>query len=470
MLFFVFILIHIVFIINYTQRKIENDIQNQSRFMIKYSEKESIEPNECRQPNEVDFDAKPLVIALHPNSHKIFNWGSRKVIDIPNCDINCAYTKNFDKNSKRGDGLFHYFKNEKATKQCKHQKSIHYVMETWPEKDGFDIYAATESKSDVYASYYLYQYDLMKPPIKKETDYHATVFISNCEVVTSGRFEVIEELEKYGVKILKYGRCFKNILLAKGSDLYDIEDRVKTKLETMAKYKFNLAFENTILHGYISEKLWEPLMVGSVPVLIGPKNIHKFEPKQGSVLSLFDYKNVEELAKEIIRLSDNEKDYNKMLEWKKTGPSDSFLAMIEGNLGFWCQICISVADQFQQLPEVIDQVFVREYGKYYYKKVPLAHSLLKFKQNIYDAFEFDEPKYARVNEKEFSYNRDKLHQFQTKFITNVNFQPVRRRKKIYRIVRSGLNFEKTLWSGDSIDSNEKVKNMKQGERFDVIFV
>lgn len=37
----------------------------------------------------------------------------------------------------------------------------------------------------------------------------------------------------------------------------------------VAQYKFTLAFENAVCDDYITEKLWRPLIVGSVPVYYG---------------------------------------------------------------------------------------------------------------------------------------------------------------------------------------------------------
>lgn len=40
-------------------------------------------------------------------------------------------------------------------------------------------------------------------------------------------------------------------------------------LSFVARYKFTLAFENAICNDYITEKLWRPLVVGSVPIYYG---------------------------------------------------------------------------------------------------------------------------------------------------------------------------------------------------------
>lgn len=44
----------------------------------------------------------------------------------------------------------------------------------------------------------------------------------------------------------------------------------------VAKYKFTLAFENAVCDDYISEKLWRPLIVGSVPIYYGSPSFKVF--------------------------------------------------------------------------------------------------------------------------------------------------------------------------------------------------
>lgn len=41
----------------------------------------------------------------------------------------------------------------------------------------------------------------------------------------------------------------------------------------LAQYKFTLAFENAVCVDYITEKLWRPLIVGSVPVYYGSPSV-----------------------------------------------------------------------------------------------------------------------------------------------------------------------------------------------------
>jgi len=40
-----------------------------------------------------------------------------------------------------------------------------------------------------------------------------------------------------------------------------------------ARYKFTLAIENYVCDDYVTEKLWRPLRLGSVPIVFGAPNV-----------------------------------------------------------------------------------------------------------------------------------------------------------------------------------------------------
>ncbi|XP_069594553.1 4-galactosyl-N-acetylglucosaminide 3-alpha-L-fucosyltransferase FUT6-like [Ranitomeya imitator] len=93
----------------------------------------------------------------------------------------------------------------------------------------------------------------------------------------------------------------------------------RNKLEqTLAQYKFYLAFENSIHEDYITEKLWKnALIYGCVPVVLGPtrKNYERYIPKD-SFIHVDDFSTAEELAKYILKLDGDEKAYQQYFSWR----------------------------------------------------------------------------------------------------------------------------------------------------------
>jgi hypothetical protein len=53
---------------------------------------------------------------------------------------------------------------------------------------------------------------------------------------------------------------------------------LETKWETLAKYDFALCFENAYIKGYLTEKLFDCLRVGTIPIYWGATNIEELVP------------------------------------------------------------------------------------------------------------------------------------------------------------------------------------------------
>jgi len=66
------------------------------------------------------------------------------------------------------------------------------------------------------------------------------------------------------------------------------------KLETLTGYKFALCFENTIFPGYITEKLFDCLLAGTIPIYLGAPDIDTYVPKD-VFIDFRDFKNYSSL-------------------------------------------------------------------------------------------------------------------------------------------------------------------------------
>jgi hypothetical protein len=53
-----------------------------------------------------------------------------------------------------------------------------------------------------------------------------------------------------------------------------------SKAETLGRYKFALCFENSILKGWVTEKIFDCFFAGTVPVYWGAPNIHDYVPAE----------------------------------------------------------------------------------------------------------------------------------------------------------------------------------------------
>ncbi|KAF7240997.1 Alpha-(1,3)-fucosyltransferase 7 [Varanus komodoensis] len=89
-------------------------------------------------------------------------------------------------------------------------------------------------------------------------------------------------------------------------------------LPTIAKYKFYLAFENSLAKDYITEKLWRnSLLAGTVPVVLGPPraNYERFLPA-GAFIHVDDFGSAEQLGRFLATM--NESSYRRFFEWRRS--------------------------------------------------------------------------------------------------------------------------------------------------------
>lgn len=108
-------------------------------------------------------------------------------------------------------------------------------------------------------------------------------------------------------------------------------DWVEEKLEIIKNYKFTIAFENTRAKNYVTEKIYHPLLVKSIPIYWGAPNISEyFNPKCYIDISAFD--SFESAINEIRRIDQNEHLYNSFFEESPILPNSKFVNITEEHI------------------------------------------------------------------------------------------------------------------------------------------
>ena len=187
-------------------------------------------------------------------------------------------------------------------------------------KDIFDLWMTYHLDSDIVLPYYDYTFKekLFTPPCEKTKD--VCMFISS-PVNKSHRLEYISELIEY-LPIDSYGNWRRNCVL-------DEDKGYITKLDIIKQYKFTIAFENAVSQDYVTEKFFEPLTVGSVPIYLGAPNIETFSPGEHAFIDVRDYTSPKDLADDIMRYCRDISRYDSLLEWKRKTLSDELAGLIE---------------------------------------------------------------------------------------------------------------------------------------------
>ncbi|PSS29333.1 Fucosyltransferase-like protein [Actinidia chinensis var. chinensis] len=273
-----------------------------------------------------DFEKEPVLVAGGDQE-----WKS--------CAVGCTF--GFNPN-KKPDADFGLPQQPGTASVHRSMESSHYYSENniaSARGRGYNIVMTTSLSSDVPVGYFSWaEYDIMAPPKSKTEKALAAAFISNCGS-RNFRLQALEALEKE-MKIDSYGGCHRN------------HDGNVDKVETLKRYKFSLAFENSNEEDYVTEKFFQSLVAGSIPVVVGAPNIEDFAPAPGSILHVRELKDAESVAKTMKYLAENADAYNRSLRWKFDGPSDSFKALVDmAAVHSSCRLCIYLATMIREKEE-----------------------------------------------------------------------------------------------------------------------
>lgn len=192
---------------------------------------------------------------------------------------------------------------------------------------GFDLTMTYHSNADVRVPYLSICCDgadpeaaLRTPPLAKTELSVANLFISSSND-RSGRVAFATELMRH-LSVDSYGKVLHNRSL-------DEDLGAASKRQTIKRYKFTLALENARAPDYVTEKLYEPLVAGSVPVYLGAPNVSDLAPAPDSFINAGDFASPRALADYLVELDEDESAYAKHLAWKTQSFATPFLALLD---------------------------------------------------------------------------------------------------------------------------------------------
>ena len=185
----------------------------------------------------------------------------------------------------------------------------HPILSTELVMRRFDLTMTQSRDSDIWCPYILrtHREDLRNEPIEKADARLVNAFISS-RYDTNGRTEYLREMMKH-IDVHSYGKLFRNGAQPDGAGR-------QFKLDTMARYKFTVAFENASETDYVTEKFYDPLIVGSIPVYLGAPNIEEFSPGEKCFINVSDFDGPESLSRFLLDLSRDQARYSDYFEWK----------------------------------------------------------------------------------------------------------------------------------------------------------
>ena len=202
----------------------------------------------------------------------------------------------------------------------------------------FDLTMTYRRDSDVWSPYFGPNLvpPLLRAPLPKTVAVPA-VYLCRNSADRSGRAAYVAELMQH-IAVDSYGPSLNNRALP-------TPDRGReTKLSIVSRYRFTIAIENSITRDYVTEKFFDPLVAGSVPVYLGASNVEDFAPGRRCFIDVRDFPDPRALAERLQALADNEVKYAELLAWKREGLRPEFACLLdELRVPAPCRLCALLA-------------------------------------------------------------------------------------------------------------------------------
>ena len=128
----------------------------------------------------------------------------------------------------------------------------------------------------------------------------------------------LKELARH-IEVHQFGR--------RGNRAIPRDEGFHSKQALSATYKFTLAFENAIAKDYVTEKLYEPLLAGSVPVYLGAPNVDQFAPVEDCFVNTANFESPLRLAEYLQHLANDPVAYGRFLNWRQRPKTEAFNAL-----------------------------------------------------------------------------------------------------------------------------------------------
>jgi hypothetical protein len=186
----------------------------------------------------------------------------------------------------------------------------------------FELIMSYHLDADIVTPYFYYGLkDLLRSPVREKADgKNVCAFISS-PFHKSGRLNYLKTLMNY-LDIHSCGKVLRNKILEKDAGR-------ETKMDTIADYKFTIAFENSIARDYVTEKFYDPLIAGSVPIYLGAPNIADFAPGDTCFINVSDWADPESLARYLLSVSKDKDLYQSYFDWRSKPFKSHFMTLLE---------------------------------------------------------------------------------------------------------------------------------------------
>lgn len=195
-------------------------------------------------------------------------------------------------------------------------------------KERVDLWMTYERDADIWCPYFGPGTvpGMLRPP-RPKTGEAAVVHLQSNPYDNSGRNRYAFELMRR-IKVDSYGSVLRNRKEV-------IPPGWEQRTAVMERYKFTLAFENSFSRDYVSDKFFDVLCAGSVPVYRGAAEVGELAPGENCYIDARDFAGPAELAAHLTALAGDPAAYARHHAWRAQGLSPRFEEYVEGLRGPW---------------------------------------------------------------------------------------------------------------------------------------
>ena len=171
--------------------------------------------------------------------------------------------------------------------------------------------------------------------IQTQAQPKASFVARNCNPMNN-RNDYVKAIDEV-IGVASLGDCLHN------TDWPQCDERPCTKVEALKGYKFHLAFENGYSQGFLTDRLYQAMEAGVIPVWMGTPEVTEAAPV-GSYIDVADFGSPHGVANYLKKVLEDETLYSSYFEWKNK-PFD--VKFLEVNEVLWrdpfnCRACYYV--------------------------------------------------------------------------------------------------------------------------------
>ena len=231
-----------------------------------------------------------------------------------------------------------------ATSEESDHRFHHIFNASFHNFDGYSTTHPSSSVQRIYDAAYMEGFH-EQPYVVNTTLLPAASYIAHVCHAHGHRERVVVKLRQAGIRVDGLGKCSKTTAPA-GIVLHHAPQNntlnALYKRTVTSQYMFNLAFENSIEDGYVTEKPFDALMAGTVPIYLGDsKHLKRLLPHPKAAIFVDDYSDINGLADYLKYLISNQTAFFEHRHaWRINFSLSSYVATHSILATTWhCQVC-----------------------------------------------------------------------------------------------------------------------------------